>query len=132
MQAQQQRDSVNHCINSLSPYGYKTTICKEGPKALARLLELEIAQKTHPAQHKNIMQTILSIAQTPQHNLTLGSVEEQSPGSWLPLAGSAHDMTYDGLGFPANMSNVLPGIMNLDESSNIDWVLDTTMLFNMS
>lgn len=124
---QERRQAVELCIATLLPYAHKTTICKEGPRALRWLLELEAAQHDGHVRRQDIMQTIITSAQASESHVVETTTNQQQSLFWSVLGnGDSHQPHGQNLLSPG-MSELLPGALQGYEQSDFDWIMDTIM-----
>ena len=124
---QKRRQGVETCIATLLPYAHETTICKEGPRALRWLLNLEAANRDGHVRRPDILQTIISASQTSEDHTTEPPLDQcalHASSTW-----NNADL-YDSNGhnlFSPVMSDFLPRTLRGYEQSDFDWIMDTIM-----
>ncbi|KAJ5563953.1 hypothetical protein N7513_000195 [Penicillium frequentans] len=124
---QERRQAVELCIATLLPYAHKTTICKEGPRALRWLLELEAAQHDGHVRRQDIMQTIISSAQASEGHVVETTMNHHQSLFW-PVLGNGDNYHPHGQNLLSpGMSEMLPGALQGYEQSDFDWIMDTIM-----
>jgi hypothetical protein len=124
---QEQRYLVERCISNLRLHEYKTTICREGPRALRRLLELQSRQQNEPMPQEDVIQSILSMGRDSQ-DVAINTQLEHAHPSWLPPGGVEPRFGSGGDIPPTSVSAVLPGLIYGYDPSQIDWEVDDAMI----
>jgi hypothetical protein len=119
---------VETCIATLLPYAHETTICKEGPRALRWLLNLEAANRDGYVRRTDILQTIISASQTSEYHTAEPPAHQDAP-SVGPARVNADLYGSSGYNlFSPGMSDLLPRTLRGYEQSDFDWIMDTIML----
>lgn len=124
---QKQRYLVERCISNLRLHEYKTTICREGPKALRLLLELQSRQQNEPMTQEDVIQSILSMGRDSQ-DVAINTQEEHAHPSWLSPGGVEPRFNSGGDIPPTSISAVLPELIYGYDPSQIDWEVDDAMI----
>ncbi|KAK4942028.1 hypothetical protein LTR10_018209 [Elasticomyces elasticus] len=128
---QEQRLMVERCISNLLLHEHKTAICREGPRALRRLLDLQARLQNEPMTQEDVIHSILSMGRDSE-DMAPDTQEDQALPSWLPPAGVETGLG-SGVGgdsAPTSISAVLPGLIYGYEAepSSIDWDVDEAMI----
>jgi hypothetical protein len=109
------------CIDILLPYAHKTRICREGPRALQWLLDLEDARQDRGASGEEIMHAILSMRRTAGNATSLQTETEVLPFA-MHMERNLSEMEQ-----PHNeavWSDVSPTTIFGYDESEFDWLLN--------
>jgi hypothetical protein len=123
----ERRQAAKRCIDALYPYGIKTKICREGPRAIQWLLDLEDARKNGRVSSEDILNTILSTTRTTERNAPSLSIGEESlsPDSLSRIMeqGSESSHMREDPGWADVSSNTFLGY----DQSEFEWLLNSIM-----